>query len=156
MSSNIDRELTIDFVMMIVGILVALWNVFVFFSTKKSKKASKKSELKAAEYAQQASEFFKVNVKYYEKEMQKQDLELKRLMEHEKRESVYDKKMSILKVVDNEGIITTSRVAKILDLDVLETFDILCELLRHDRMVGSGGNPDRDNVDKNIWTKKKR
>jgi len=156
MFSNMDRELTINFIMMIVTILVALWNIFVFFSTKKSKNASRESEIKAAEYAEQASEFYKVNIKYYEKEMQKQDLELKRLMKLEKQESAHDKKMNVLKVVDNERIITTSRVAEILELNASETFEILYELLNHDRMVGTGGMPDPANVDNNFWTKKKR
>ncbi|HHX62664.1 MAG TPA: hypothetical protein GX707_18415, partial [Epulopiscium sp.] len=58
--------------------------------------------------------------------------------------------------VDNEGIITTSRVAEILELNVTETFEILYELLNHDRLVGTGGRPDPANVDNNIWTKKKK
>lgn len=156
MFSNIDRELTISFVMMVLGILAAIWNVFVFIYTSKSKKNLKEVELKVREYAEQAIEFYKSSAKYYEKEIQKQDIELKRLMEIEKRETAYNKKMSVLKVVDSEGIINTSRVGKILELDVLETFDILYELFMHDRLIGSGGSPDRNNVDKNIWTKKKK
>lgn len=153
---TIDRELTIQFVMMLVGIFVALWNIYVFFSAANAKKEAKNSEIKAAEYAEQANEYYKITAKFYEREIQKQDLELKRLMEIEKRESAYEKKMSVLKVIDKEGIMKTSRVANILGLDILETFDILCELQQHDRLIGSGGNPDRNDVDNNVWIKRSR
>lgn len=109
MFNNIDRELTINFVMMILGILAALWNVFVFFSAKRAEKSSKESEIKAAEYAEQANEFYKVTAKYYEREVQRQDIELKRIIETEKRELAHDKKIDVLKIINKEGVITTSR-----------------------------------------------
>ncbi|VDN46677.1 conserved protein of unknown function [Petrocella atlantisensis] len=153
---DIDRALTISFIMMLIGVLTALWNIFVFVMAERAKKASKESEIKASEYAERANEYYKVTARYYEKELERQDIELRRMVEQEKKKSDYDKKMNILKIIDMEGIMTTSRVAKVVEMDINETFDILLELLMHDRTIGSGGSPDKNNPDTNVWTKKKR
>ena len=148
---NMNRELTIQFILMIVGAISALWNIFVYLSAKKSRKESKKSEEQALKHAQQADKYYKKVIEFYNNEEKKQEIELELLKKAQIQQEHSKLKHDVFSYVRKKGSIRTSQCAKALNLSNEEAFDILYDLLRVDKAIGSGGNPDRKNVDQNIW-----
>lgn len=62
-------------------------------------------------------------------------------------------KEETLKKVNMSMVTETSKIAKILDIDVDTAFDILYELFS-ERKISSGGAPNKNKPDDNIWKKK--
>ena len=155
MIMDIDRELSIQFVLMILGVITAFWNVFVFVSAQNSKKESKKSELKALEYAGQADEYYKKVIEFYDNEEEKQKLEVELLRKTKEIQEVQEMKNKVFAYVRSNGSTKTSNCAKSLKISPVEAFDILHELCYTDRVIGTGGSTDKDNIDKNIWISSK-
>ncbi len=70
-------------------------------------------------------------------------------------EQLWEKnKMKALKYVNISMFAKTEAVAKHLGIDKEEAFDLLVELLRHDRAISCGGQVDKNNMDNIIWLKK--
>lgn len=65
-----------------------------------------------------------------------------------------EKKMKILKLVNEHMVIHTSGVAEILNMDKLEAFNILRDMLFRDKVIGSAGNPNPNDMDANTWKKR--
>ncbi|MBI9014059.1 MAG: hypothetical protein JEZ08_17625 [Clostridiales bacterium] len=64
-------------------------------------------------------------------------------------------KEKALKYVNISGITKTEAVSKHLGISKEEAFDILNELLKHDRAISAGGQTVKTNIDGVIWTRKR-
>ncbi|SHJ80086.1 hypothetical protein SAMN02745751_03407 [Dethiosulfatibacter aminovorans DSM 17477] len=149
---GINRELTIQFVMMLLGISAAIWNIIVFFSARKAEKESKKSELQALEYAEQADEYYKKVIAFYDNEVEKQQLEVELLKKAKEKQNNLELKEKVFAYVRSNGVTNTSNCAKSLGISNELAFDVLYELCYVDRQIGTGGSADKGNMDRNVWT----
>jgi type II secretory pathway pseudopilin PulG len=149
---GIDRELTIQFVMMLLGIAAAIGSIIVFFSARKAEKESKKSELQALKYAEQADEYYKKVIAFYDNEEEKQQLEVELLKKAKEKQNDLELKDKVFAYIRSKGRAKTSKCAKDLGVSNEIAFDVLHELCYVDRQIGTGGSADKGNMDRNIWT----
>jgi len=63
-------------------------------------------------------------------------------------------KEEVLKAVNLGSFVNTSQIAAKLGISTDEAWELLYELLQHDRAISSGGNPRKDDIDGNVWIKK--
>lgn len=149
---NIDRGLTIQFVLLILGIITLLGNLISLWFSGNDRKKAKNSELSAMSYAEQADKYYKKIIKFYDNEEEKQQIELELLKKEKVSQQKYELEQAIYALVRKEGLIKTSKCAIELHISELEAFDILYKMQRVDRRIGSAGSPNRDNVNSNNWT----
>lgn len=63
-------------------------------------------------------------------------------------------KSKILKYINISGLARTEQIAEHFNITIDDAYDILVELLRHDKSISAGGQITKDNVNRIIWLRR--
>ena len=72
------------------------------------------------------------------------------------KEAREDLKEDVLKFINISMRAHTSQVAEHIGVSEIEAWNILQELYMHDGLISSAGTPHKDNLDRNVWLRKRR